>query len=63
MTPGQKGAVKRAIDRFEVAVDAYAFIGTIPVDSDDALEARHELEQEYVRSRECLVNLIERYAS
>lgn len=40
MTTGQRAALKRAINRFEAAVEEHAFIGTIPVDSEEALAAR-----------------------
>lgn len=63
MTTGQRAALKRAINRFEAAVEEHAFIGTIPVDSEEALAAREAIETEFARSRECLENLVERYSS
>lgn len=61
VTSGQRSAVKRAINRFERAVDAYAFLGEIPVDSEEALAVRECIETEYRRSKECLNGLIDRY--
>lgn len=63
LTTRQRAALKRAINRFEAAVEEHAFIGTIPFNSDEALVARQSVEIEFVRSRECLENLIERYSS
>lgn len=63
MTTGQRAALKRAINRFEAAVEEHAFIETIPVDCDEALAAREAIEHEFSRSRECLENLVERYSS
>jgi hypothetical protein len=60
---GQRAAIKRAINRFERAVDEYAFLGTIPVDSDDAIAAREAIELEYHRSRFLLDCIIDRYTS
>lgn len=60
---GQRAHITKAVNRFERAVEEYAFIGTIPVDCDAAIARREEIECEYERSRECLLAPIERYAS
>lgn len=57
------GAITRAINRFERAVDALAFLGSIPADSEDAIAARQELETEYRRARELLEQAILRRMS
>lgn len=63
LTTRQRAALKRAINRFEAAVENHAFIGTIPFDSDEALAMHESIKNEYLRSRECLENLIERYSA
>lgn len=62
LRPHQRAAIKRAINRFEKAVDEKAFDGTIPFDCDAALDEHERIDREYARSRECLENLIERYS-
>lgn len=59
----RRSAIIRAINRFEKAVDDYAFLGTIPVDTEAALQARAEIENEYARARELLVALFMRYSA
>lgn len=53
----------RAINRFQNAVEEFAFIGTIPFDSEAALERRREIEEEFLRSREGLEAFIIRHSS
>lgn len=60
---GRRSAIQRAVKRFERAVDARAFIGEIPTDSDEALDARAEIENEYAKARELLVALFMRYSA
>lgn len=43
MSPRRRAALRRAIDNLAAAADDHAFLGTIPVDSDEALAARQEL--------------------
>lgn len=59
---GRRSAISRAVNRFERAVDAYAFLGTIPVDTDEAIGARAEIIYEYDRARTLLVALFMRYS-
>lgn len=61
MTRGRKAALSRAINRFQRAVEEHALKGTIPFDCEAGIAAREEVETEFVRSRECLVQLVERY--
>lgn len=60
---GRRSAISRAVNRFDNAVQDYAFLGTITVDSDEALAARAEIENEYARARELLVGLFMRYSA
>lgn len=63
MTPGQRAAVTRAINRFEWAVEHYSELGAIPVDEEAAFELREQITDEYHYSRQLLKALIERIAS
>lgn len=59
----RRAAMTRAINRFQNAVEEFAFIGTIPFDSEAALERRREIEEEFLRSREGLEAFIIRHSS
>lgn len=60
---GRRSAIVRAVNRFEKAVDDYAFLGTIPVDCEASIERREEIENEYAKARELLVALFMRYSA
>lgn len=63
MNKTQRAHITRAINRFEAAVEEYAFRGTIPAgESEEADNAVAEIEWEYTHSRRLLENLIERYS-
>lgn len=61
-----KSVITRAVNRFERAVDAKAFEGTIPYHSDgvveqEDLDAAHEaIRTEYAAARAALIRLLER---
>lgn len=56
----QRAAFLRAISRFEKAVDDKAFEGTIPYDSDAALQAHDEIARNYDRAKAALVRQFEK---
>lgn len=60
---GRRSAITRAINRFERAVDDYAFLGTIPADCVAALQRREEIENEYSKARQLLIELFMRYSA
>lgn len=64
LTKRQRAQIKRALTRFENAVHDKAFQGTIPYgESDDAAEAYEAIDVELERSRELLMNLIDKYSA
>jgi hypothetical protein len=64
LSQGRRAAIKRAITRFGIASENYAFRGTIPAgQSDEAAAAYQTVEDEYVLARRRLLDLIERYVS
>ncbi|WOE76348.1 hypothetical protein [Alterisphingorhabdus coralli] len=52
--------ITRTINRFERAVEDKAFEGTVPWDSDEAIEEHERIDREYERSRLALERLIRR---
>lgn len=51
---------RAALERFEAAVDAYAFRGTIPAgESCAAYEAYHEVCIEYGRAKRAMLSLLD----
>lgn len=54
----RKDYLRKVIRRFERAVEEKAFEGTIPWDSEAAIIAHEEIEENYVKSRKTLINIL-----
>lgn len=64
LTRGQRAALTRAVNRFDIAAQEYAFRGTIPAgESEEASLAYELVEMEYDTARNLLVRLVERVAA
>ena len=50
--------LNKVVRRFENAVENLAFKGTIPCDSQAAINARNAIDEEYASSRKALLNLL-----